>query len=141
MYCSSMTLYRCEPAQYNDVCNLIRPATKYQMAISNESELLVRFVSESASNYNTSSKCSQFFAFTLCFYLFRNCELSNVSDPTSSVQLTICSEKCTGVGELYRECIIQEELQSFRNNVEIESLRSLLSFAVTFECTHMHTHA
>ena len=107
------------------------------MAVSNQSEFILRHVSGITGN--KTSKCSQFIAFALCFYLFRNCELGNVSDPTSGSQLIICSEKCTGVTELYKECISVENLQ-LAVNTQNEALRTLFSLAARFVCSEPDTY-
>ena len=106
------------------------------MAVSNQSEFIVQRVSEITAN--KSSECGQFIAFALCFYLFRNCELSNFSDPTSGAQLIICSEKCMGITELYKECVIKQKFVV--NTFESEALHSLISLAARFECSNPDTY-
>ena len=115
------------------------------MAITNESrfeiwqELLKTYHPISLSR--SDSKCREFFAFTLCFYLFRSCELNNDSDSTASgFQLTICKEKCADVDKLYQECTSKINVQTALGHAQIEALRNLVSLAKKFKCFDPNTY-
>ena len=137
---------RCEPEKhFGDMCSPYHSPTSYQMAITNESrfeiwrQLLKTYHSTSLTG--SDSKCKEFFAFTLCFYLFRSCELDNVSDSTASgFQLTICKEKCADVDKLYQECTSKINVQTALGNAQIEVLQNLVSRAKKFECSNPDTY-
>ena len=133
--------YRCKPERNvsSDACRFYRSPTNYKMATPNESQSLFHLVS--ANTHNTNSKCNQFFAFTLCFYLFRSCELRNVSDPNSGSQLPICREKCAGVDKLSQECYNKEDIQiAINSSSQEKALSNLISWAERFVCSDNVTY-
>ena len=120
-------IYRCEQEQHRgDVCSFYPSPTNYQMAITNESQIILKLLSDITNN--TGRKCNQFITFAVCFYLFRSCELRNVSDPTSGSQLTICPEKCAGIDKLIQECsdISVKGLLMVVENSQLEVLRNII---------------
>ena len=107
------------------------------MATGNINESQILFQLLNANTDKTNSKCNQFFALALCFYLFRSCELRNVSDPTSGSQITICREKCAGVDKLYQECYNKDNTVI---NSQDEALLHLASLTEGFTCSDPDTY-
>ena len=138
-----INFYRCKPEQNlsndHDACRFYHSPTNYKIDTLNEHQILFDLVS--ASTHNTNNKCKQFFVFTLCFYLFRSCELRNVSDPTSGFQLPICRDKCTGVDKLHQECYNKEDVQTAINGSSQEkAVSDLISLAERFMCSDNVTY-
>ena len=130
---------RCDREQHNHGCSLFHSPTNYQLlSITNKSQFIIEHL---LSNVNSgSSKCDHFVLFGLCFYLFRSCELRNVSDPDSGSQLPICRNKCAGVDKLHQECYNEEKLQIAVGNSQIEALRNLVTLAERFMCFDPNTY-
>ena len=106
------------------------------MAITNE---ILKLLIDASKN--AGSKCNQLIAFAVCFYLFRSCELRNVSDPASGYQLTICPEKCTGIDKLIQECsdISIKGLLTIVENSQLEALRNVFPSA-QIKCSNPNTY-
>lgn len=133
-------MHRCEPAKYRDACSIIRSSTNFQIVVSNESLIILQHVSKVIEN--KSNKCSRFISFFLCFYFFRECELSNVSNPSSGSQLIICRDKCAGVTELYQECVISgDNLETIAENSDSQAVHKFVSKAMGFMCSDPKTYA
>ena len=129
---------RCEVERPDHGCSLFHSPTNYQLSITNKSQFIIEHL---LSEVNSgSSKCDQFIVFGLCFYLYRSCELRNVSDPTSGSQLPICREKCAGFDKLYQECTNKEKLQIMVENSQIEALNNLVTVAERFMCSDPNTY-
>ena len=81
------------------------------------------------------NKCNQLIAFFLCYYLFRNCELRNTSDPSSGLQLSICRSKCSGLLKVGNECLDESDFQTVleisNNN---EAVHEIVAWALNFDC-------
>ena len=134
---SAQYFYRCEQGT-GDACSFFRSPTNYYMTITNETLLIVNYLIATAGNLNT--KCNNFFSFSLCFYLFRSCEVRNVSDPSSGSQLTICKNKCAGLNELFQECSNQMKLQVALGNSQNKALQNLVLGAERFICSDPETY-
>ena len=131
---------RCEPAtNQNTLCNFIHSPTNYYIVVSNETDTILQSVGVLARDKN--SKCNQFIVFFLCFYLFRNCELHNTSDPSSSWQLSICENRCSDLKMLSIECIDQLSIQTLLNNSNSEAIHRLVAWAFNFSCYDPTTYA
>ena len=117
------------------MCNFIHDhsPTRYHIVVSNESEAILQTVSE--LKQSESNKCNQFFAFFLCFYLFRNCELHNSSDPSSGLQLSICQSKCSSLLKFTSECLDESNFK----NVD-EALQEIVAWASNFNCYNPSTY-
>ena len=105
--------------------------------IINKTQIFQRFQLQKAKTDNTNSKCNQFLALALCFYLFRSCEIHNVSDPTSGSQLPICRNKCAGLDIFYQECYNKDDTII---NSQDEVLLRLASLAEGFTCSDPDTY-
>ena len=90
---------------------------------------------------NKNSKCNQFIVFFLCFYLFRNCELHNTSDPSSDWQLSICENRCSDIKTLFIECIDQLSIQTLLNNSNNEATHIFIAWILNFNCSDPTTYA
>ena len=89
-----------------------------------------------------SNKCNQFIGFAICFYLFRNCELRNTSDPSSGLQLSICQNKCSSVLKIADECIDGSDFQTLLENSNYnEAVREIVAWAMNFNCYDPTTYA
>ena len=129
---------RCEPAsKQTNVCTLINSPTNYRMAVSNESEAILE--SFGVVIHNTSDKCNQFLAFSLCFYLFRNCELSNASDPSSGLQLSICTSKCSNVLTAADGCIDESTIETISEN-DNQAVQEYVAWSLIFNCSDPSTY-
>ena len=84
-----------------------------------------------------SNKCNQLNTFFICFYLFRNCELRNTSDPSSGLQLSICQSKCSGILKIGSECITENNFVENSN----EAVQELTDLALKFNCYNPSTYA
>ena len=134
-------LYRCEHVQErpNHVCRRFLSPTNYQITVTNEYNLILRFLGNNTRNI-FSNECYEFVTFFVCFLLFRSCELQNVSDPASGSQLSICKDKCAGVDKLYQECTNGEDLRIAVGNSTNEALRNLVSISANFTCSNPDTY-
>ena len=136
--------YRCEPAtEHTSVCNFIHSAaTYYHIVVSNESDAILKSLSDLTHVQSKSNKCNQFFAFALCLYLFRNCELRNISDSSSGLQLSICKSKCSGLLKVTSECLYESD---FRTLLEIsnnnEAVHEIVVWSLNFDCYDPTTYA
>ena len=138
--CSLNILYillctcRCEPAtKQSSVCAFIPSHTNYHIVVSNESEAVLQsFVALAHSKNN---KCNQFIVFSVCFYLFRNCELRNTSVPSSGLQLSICQSKCSDFIELIVECIDDGNFETVLNDSNYnEAVHKFVAWTFNFNC-------
>ena len=115
------------------MCNFIRSATHYHIVVSNESEAILKSLSDLTQS--KSNKCNQFIAFFLCFYLFRNCELHNATDTSSGLQLSICQSKCSSLLKVGNECFAKRD---FLTALEIsnynEAVQEIVAWAFNFSC-------
>ena len=132
---------RCEPVtEHTNVCNFIRSITHYHTVVSNESEAILESLSDLTRS--KSNKCNQFIAFFLCYYLFRNCELHNTSDPTSGLQLSICKSKCSDLYKVGSECLDESD---FHTALEIskynKAVHEIVAWAFNFSCSNPTTYA
>ena len=121
------------------MCSVYDSPTNYIMTTDKEGQILFQLLSVNTDK--TNSKCNQFFALSLCFVLFRSCELRNVSDPDSGSQLPICRDKCAGVDKLYQECYNTEGIQTAASGSSQEKAFSvLISKAEKFMCSDPDTY-
>ena len=116
----------------------IRSDTNYHIVVSNETEAILDSVA--VLKQNTSDKCNQFLAFTLCLYLFRNCELSNASDPSSGLQLSICTSKCSSLYKVSGKCIDDSNLMTVRNYSNNQAVHELIAWSNNFDCFDPSTY-
>ena len=132
---------RCEPASKQSettVCSFIRSDTKYHIVVSNEIKEIVDSVA--VLQQNKSDKCNQYLAFTLCLYLFRNCELSNVSDPSSGLQLSICTSKCSSLYKVADECIDDSNFITVGQSSNNTAVHELIAWTANFNCFDPSTY-
>ena len=130
---------RCEPvSKQTTVCSFIRSDTNYHIVVSNEIKEIVDSVA--VLQQNKSNKCNQFLAFSLCLYLFRNCELSNASDPSSGLQLSICTSKCSSLYKVSGECIDDSNLMTVRNYSNNQAVHELIAWSNNFDCYDPSTY-
>ena len=108
------------------------------MAITNESQFIVESLIDLTDSMN--SKCNQYSAYSLCFYLFRSCELHNVSDPDSGSQLPICRNKCEGFDKLFQECTDKEKLQIAADTTQSKVLHNFVTSSERFMCSDPNTY-
>lgn len=134
------SMYRCEPAtKLTNVCGFFPSPTSYRISVHNESEVILQSVVDLAHSKN--NKCNQLVAFSACFYLFRNCELRNASDPSSGVQLRICQNKCPGLTQLIYECIDADNFQTVIEDSNYnEAVLELVDWALNFSCHNLSTY-
>ena len=119
------------------MCSFYPSPTNYEIIITNESQFIVQSLSDSIRKIR--NKCNQFLAFGLCFYMYRSCELHNVSDPDSGSQLPICRNKCEGLDRLAQECN-KEVLQFLFESLQNKALEDLVSLAARFMCSDPNTY-
>ena len=118
------------------MCTLIHDysPTHYYIVFSNGSKALLQSVSEFTQGKN--NKCNQFITFTFCSYLFRSCELHNLSDPSSGLQLSICQSKCSSLLKVTSECLDESNFQ----NVD-EALQEIVAWYLNFNCYNPSSYA
>ena len=122
------------------MCNFIRSATNYHIIVSNESDALLLGLND--LKQSKSNKCNQFIAFSICLYLFRNCELRNTSDPSSGLQLSICKSKCSSLLKVSSECFPKRDFQTaHENSNNNEALQEIVGWAFNFSCYDPTTYA
>ena len=138
--CILLCTCRCEPAtDQTTLCNFIHSPTNYYIVVTNESEAILQSVGVLAKNKDL--KCNQFFAFSLCLYLFRNCELHNTSDPSSGWQLSVCKNRCSDLNKLTVECIDQSGIQTLLENSNNEAIPIFIAWALNFNCSDPTSYA
>ena len=119
------------------MCNFIHDfPIHYHIVVSNESEAMLQSVSDFTRSKN--NKCNQYSAFTICFYLYRKCELHNSSDPSSGLQLSICQNKCSSLLKLSVECIDEND---FQTGLEDSNFREMVAWGLNFNCYNPITYA
>ena len=122
------------------MCNFIHSATHYHIVVTNESETILQSVTELIQS--KSNKCNQFIAFSLCLYLFRNCELRKTSDPSSGLQLSVCQSKCSGLLKVASECLDESD---FQTALEIsnynKAVHEIVAWTLNFNCYDPTTYA
>ena len=123
------------------MCTLINSPTNYRIVVSNESEAILK--SFGVVIHSKSDKCNQHIAFSLCYYLFRNCELHNTSDPSSGLQLSICKSKCSGLKKLGDECFDESDFAALENiNYNYtKTEQEIIAWALNFNCYDPSTYA
>ena len=122
------------------MCSFIHSPPHYHMVISNESEAILQSMSE--LRQIKSNKCNQFIHFFLCFYLFRNCELRNTSDPSSGLQLSVCKSKCSSLFKVGSECFDESNFQiALENSNNNEAVQELAATSLNFNCYIPSTYA
>ena len=122
------------------MCSFIHSPPHYHMVISNESEAILQSLSE--LRQIKSNKCNQFIAFFLCFYLFRNCELRNTSDPSSGWQLSVCQSKCPSLFKVGIECLDESDFQTaLENSNNNEAVQEIVALSSNFNCYDPTTYA
>ena len=123
------------------MCTFIHSIT-HHIVVSNESDAILQSVSELRQSNSKSNKCNQFIDFFLCFYLFRNCELRNTSDPSSGLQLSICQSKCSGLFEIGNECLDESDFQTLLEISKYnEAVQEITAWAFNFNCYDPTTYA
>ena len=139
--CIFLCACRCERAtKQTNVCNFIHSPTHYHIVVSNESEAILQSLSD--LTWSKSNKCNQFIAFSLCYYLFRYCELQNTSDPSSGLQLSICKSKCSGLLEIGSECLYESDLQTLLEFSNYnKAVQEIVAWALNFSCHVPTTYA
>ena len=120
------------------MCSFIRSNTNYRIVVSNETEAILDSVA--VLKQNNSDKCNQFLAFTLCLYLFRNCELSNVSDPSSALQLSICTSKCSSLHKVASKCIDESNYETVAQYSNNQAVHQLIAWTRNFDCFNRSTY-
>ena len=124
------------------MCNFIQSPTNYHIVVTNESEAVLQTLGDFTQS--NSNKCNQLSAFFLCFYLFRNCELHNTSDPSSGLQLSICQSKCPSLFKVGAECFEESNFQTStvleksNNNTAVQEI---VATALKFNCHDPTTYA
>ena len=137
--CIILCTCRCEPAtDQRTLCNFIHSPTNYYIVVTNESEAILQSVGVLAQNKN--SKCNQFIVFFLCFYLFRNCELHNTSDPSTGWQLSICTNRCSDLKTLSVECIDEYSINALLEMSDNEAIPIFIAWAANFRCSDPSTY-
>ena len=132
---------RCEPAIATDqttLCPFIHSSTNYYIVVSNESKAILQSVGVLAKNKDF--KCHQFIGFSLCLYLFRNCELRNTSDPSSGWQLSVCKNRCSDLSKLSLECVNQSNIPTLLENNN-EAIHIFIAWALNFNCSDPTSYA
>ena len=139
--CICLCTCRCEPVtEHGNLCGFFRSATNYHIVVSNESEVILQGLNDLTQS--KSNKCHQFIAFIVCFYLFRNCELQNSSDPSSGLQLSMCKTKCSAIFEVGVECLNETDFQTaFEIGKNNEVVREIIVWALNFSCSDPTTYA
>ena len=88
------------------------------------------------------NKCNQFLVFSLCVYLFRNCELHNTSDPSSGLQLSVCKNRCPDLMKVGVECFNESHFQTVVETLsDNESILKLAAWGLNFNCYDPTTYA
>ena len=118
------------------MCNFINSTTHYHIVVTNESEAILQSVNELTQTKN--NKCNQFIAFSLCLYLFRNCELRNSSDPSSGMQLSICQSNCYGLLRITVECLDDSDFRALLQNSNYNE--EIAAWALNFNCYNPSTY-
>ena len=141
IYCTC----RCELAtKHASVCDFLDSATHYHIVVSNESEAILAIALQSLSKLirSKSNKCNQFIIFSLCFYLFRYCELHNTSDPSSGLQLSVCQSKCSSLIMIGSECLYESDFQTLLEVSNYnEAIQEIAVWALNFDCYNPITYA
>ena len=102
--------------------------------------MIVQAVFELTQRNN--NKCGQFIAFSLCFYLFRNCELRNTSDPSSGLQRSVCKNRCSDLMKVGVECFNENHFQTVVENLsDNEDIFKLDAWVSNFDCYDPTTYA
>ena len=139
--CIFLCTCRCEPVTgHTSLCDFIHSFTHYHIVVTNESEVIMQAAFELAQRKN--SKCNQFLAYSLCLYLFRNCELRNTSDPSSGWQLGICKNRCSDLMKVGVECFNGSHFQTAVENLsDNEDIIEFAAWAMNFSCYDPTTYA
>ena len=133
---------RCELDAEQNPCAFIHSHSlhsHYHIVVTNETEATLQ--SWNDLTRSKSKKCNQFIAFSLCFYLFRNCELRNTSDPSSGLQLSICKRKCSGLTKLGNECFDESDISALENSNYTKTEYDIIAYALIFNCSDPSTYA
>ena len=137
--CMLLCTCRCEPAtKQTNLCTFINSPTNYHIVASNESEAILD--SFSVVLTNKSEECSQFIVFSLCFYLFRNCELHNASDPSSGLQLSVCKSKCSDISTVASGCFDISTIETVRKNSSNKAVQEFVAWSYLFNCSVPSTY-
>ena len=141
MLCICLCTCRCGLAtKLTNVCIFIYYATHYHIVVSNESEAILQSMIELPQK--KSNVCNRFITFSICFFLFRKCELRNTSDPSSGWQLSICKNKCSGLKKVARECLDETDFQNLLESLNYsEPAQEIVAWALNFDCYDPTTYA
>ena len=141
--CIFLCTYRCEPVTKHtrsNVCNFIHDfPIHYHIVVSNESEAILQSVNDYTQSKSKSNKCNQYIAFTICFYLYRNCELHNSSDPSSGLQLSICQNKCSSLLKISAECLDEHDFKTGLENSNYN--KEMVAWGLNFNCYNPISYA